>query len=320
MFTIHKLALWRGAASLGLCAALVVSSACSGDAPASAPHNQPDRIVNPAYLDPGAREGLQSFGRALDRELQDASGTPRMVSETQVGGRSRRLHPTEVRDQVRSILSAKPTTFAIPFETEEPLSITGMSLVWVDGNRMRFASITTANKPPPITFITTANRQMSMVSRTGSIGPTMWTRFDSVRVVSHPSSTYYHEWSSHTFTSGCNYAGSLMSGHRAYWPSNAPPGIFQVGAAASVGSAVTSFPCPVPTPPPPPIHDGDPLCDDDSYCPPGNSGGGGYNGGEGRVLPTGYGGGIRTFCWVTDWYVNGVYVETVVDYCWSEPG
>jgi hypothetical protein len=30
-------------------------------------------------------------------------------------------------------------------------------------------------------------------------------------------------------------------------------------------------------------------------------------------------GGLKTVCLVTDWYENGVYIETTIDRCWSEP-
>lgn len=219
---------------------------------------------------------------------------------------------------------AGPTTFGNPIFAGA-LQISGVgSAVTVSSGRFDFATYTLINKPDVAEFTHTGTQQVSLVN--GNVRVPIWSN-TSTHVQQISGGMGRTQWPPFTPSNGCHFAALLTSQHKVVWPigSSVPGFIASVRSSFSNGANELWRSCTTPPPPPGPAPAPDsPFCDDPSGagCDTGGGGGGGgtgpYSGGPveremGRV------GGLKTVCLVTDWFENGVYIETTVDRCWSEP-
>lgn len=116
---------------------------------------------------------------------------------------------------------------------------------------------------------------------------------------------------------GCHFLASNTTAHRVIWPWGfIVPGFVTERANTNTGGTnEIRRPCAPPPPPP-----SDPYCDDPSGdgCSSTGTATGPQSGGV-VTREMGRSGGYKTVCYVTDWFENGVYVETTIDRCWTEP-
>ncbi len=311
--------------SIHLLAGLVLAGCSSDAAPPTSPLSNPPRTEGPTTS--GSYQSLATILKELDHVAAVAPPTSIMRSSLEVDGRTREW--TGI-DSIRSVLSrAAPSaqvgqttrheSFAIPADGTDSLRIVQpMSILLTEPSRFRFLSYTSINKQSMARFTFSGSRSVSAVF--GGSSMPVWTD-QGTRTASEADGDAFVEWPDFQLSSGCEFSATMSTRHQAMWPWGfIIPGFVPIsapemstGASGSLKRDCSGAPAPPPAPPEP----ASPCLDPDLVgC---EEHGGGSGGSSNTVLrELGRSIGSKVVCWVTDWYENGVYVDTTVHSCWIE--
>lgn len=265
--------------------------------------------------------------RGLEREASTRGADSRARAVMRINGVEREVvGPLAIRDAVVSSMqrarqsdavgSGKFSTFNVPMNGDKSLYITGVaSFVLASPTKFQFTSVTYINQKTNAQYTFNSDRTVNAIS--GGASMPIWSE-SGTQVRSDINGNSAVAWPDFYLSGGCQFSASNSTGHSVVWPWGfvVPGGIIERASDRSGGSNSVSRSCAPSTPPPP----SEPLCEENvSGCPTGESGGSGRTTGGAVVREIGRSGGYKTVCYVTDWYENGVYVETTIDRCWSEP-
>lgn len=264
--------------------------------------------------------------RGLERESSTRGVDSRARAVMRFDGVEREVvGPLAIRDALVSsmqrshlgddVTSGKFSTFNVPMDGEKSLYITGVgSFVLASPTKFQFTSVTYINKNTNAQFTFNSDRTVYAISGGASIP--IWSA-SGTQVRSDINGNSAVAWPDFNLSGGCQFSASNSTGHSVAWPWGfvVPGVIVEHASDRSGGSNAVSRSCAPSTPPP-----SEPLCEENvAGCPTGGSGGSGRTTGGAVVREIGRSGGYKTVCYVTDWYENGVYVETTIDRCWTEP-
>lgn len=297
---------------------LLAACADSPSGVAASRQPDPDGAPVPAVVQANTAP-LEALSR--DLEAQAARGEDvALVADLQLRGANRRvIGALAIRNALRE--SALPAstgtdhgTFAIPYEDPDTLTIPAVaSLVLTYDSRFGFKSYTRINQ------LTSARFQFDMTRTISSRNVTVSTESGS-QVVSRAGGDASVTWPDFIITSGCEFTAALSTTHHITWPwgTIVPSWKLRRVSMATGGTGTIVRDCEG-APPPPPTPGT--MCDDPTGAGcnvPAGGGVGSVTGGFYGQREVGRSGGYKTVCDVTDWYENGVYVETTIDRCWSE--
>jgi hypothetical protein len=217
---------------------------------------------------------------------------------------------------------AGPTTFGVPIYAGDWQLVSKGSLVTVASGRFDFSTFSIIDRSETAEFFHSGTQQVSLIL--AGVAQPLWSS-TGTHVQRAPGGGGTTHWPSFTPSNGCHFAATLASQHRVLWPAgDYVPGFVSTTKSGTSGARnELRRSCTPPPPPPGPAPGSDsPICDDPSGagCDDGGNGSGSrpYTGGS-VEREMGRTGGLKTVCLVTDWYENGVYIETTIDRCWSEP-
>lgn len=254
--------------------------------------------------------GADSRARAvmrLDGVEREVVG-PLAIRDALVSSMQRSRHADAARD-------GKFSTFSVPLD-DKKLYITGVaSFVLASPAKFQFTSVTYINQTTNAQYTFNSDRAVYAISSGASTQ--IWSE-SGTQVRSDINGNSAVAWPDFNLSGGCQFSASNTTGHSVAWPWGfVVSGVsIERASARSGGSNAISRSCGPSTPPPP----SESLCEENiSGCPTGGSGGTGRTTGGAVAQEIGRSGGYKTVCYVTDWYENGVYVETTVDRCWTEP-
>lgn len=311
--------------------ALAVLSACNDmPAPTAASdigpgHAQPTTRALQADSSHDSRSILRIFEEALDRDPGQFASASRSQSWTlrQDGAKAMRSASDLLQVFRRQGTALGHATLGLLADGGTPLSIMAIAIVQPYLNHLHFISSSQVNRTDQVLHSMVGARSVSALED-GYPAVELFRTTDSVSFYASGGIASY-AWDEFKATSGCSFLGTLWTKNSARWPANGyvPSGIVTTVRDNAGGDARLTRTCTPPTTPPPPTSS-EPLCDDAvaTNCPTPNPGGATGGSGEysGPPVPRdmGYTGKWKIVCEVTDWYVNGVFVETVVDRCWKE--
>jgi len=291
-------------------------------------------LVEPPALPAEGRDALRPVTTAstmgatlqlLDREIIDFGSGSRYSGYSLVDGvRTTRVGAAAARDALAQAVALaaatpqqSPKHLSVAADAADPFRIVlPMSVVTVGGDSIAFSTVTTINKDGIADYAHAGNRQVSVLTH-GAVTP-IW-REHSTAWLRSTDRAGVTRWPTFHATSGCHFIGTLGSSHEVVWPGGTAPGLISTRVVAASGASNELFRAcydPAPTPPP------NPYCDDPDAIDCGKGGSAGsqppYSGGA-TTREVGRSGSNKTVCIVTDWYENGVYIETTFDRCWTEP-
>jgi hypothetical protein len=268
-------------------------------------------------LDEERRRGSESrlTGDATIDGAQVALSGPAAMHAALVTAVTRESTPS-LRDQ------SGPTTFGSPIYAGDWQLVSKGSLVTVSNGRFDFSTFSVIDRSETAEFSHSGTQQVSLILD-GAAQP-LWSS-TSTHVQRTSGGGVSTSWPSFTPSNGCHFAATLASQHRVLWPAgDYVPGFVSSTRSGTSGARneIRRSCTPPPPPPGPAPGPGNPYCDDPAGAGCDSNGGGGgtgpYTGGA-VEREMGRTGGLKTVCLVTDWYENGVYIETTIDRCWSEP-
>ncbi|MBK8060877.1 MAG: hypothetical protein IPK33_24210 [Gemmatimonadetes bacterium] len=315
-------AAWRTRTSLARLSVSMLSllAACADSPSGVAASRQPgpDGASVPAVVRTNTAP-LEALSRDLEAQAA-RDGDVALVADLQVGGANRRVvGALAIRNALRE--TAVPIsnvsdrgTFAIPYEDQDTLRIAAAaSLVLMYDSRFGFKSYTRINQ------LTSARFQFDMTRTISSRNVTVSSESGS-QVVSRTGGDASVTWPDFIISSGCEFMATLSTTHHITWPwgTIVPSWRLRRVTTTTGGTGTIVRDCDG-APPPPPTPGT--LCDDPTGAGcnvPAGGGIGGITGGFHGQREVGRSGGYKTVCDVTDWYENGVYIETTIDRCWTE--
>ncbi|MCC6927809.1 MAG: hypothetical protein IT359_02350 [Gemmatimonadaceae bacterium] len=212
-------------------------------------------------------------------------------------------------------------THALVDDQQERIRITNAaSIVLVNGSKFMYTSVTFTNKNTNKLFTFSGQRTVS--ARVGGAVMPIWSQ-SGTQTFADTAYSKTAVWDDFSVSTGCHFTSSNSTDHAVEWPWGlfVPPGLKQTATDHSGGSNEINRNCAPVAPPPAPPPPSGPLCDDPdgSGCSGGGTTGSPAYGVGGGAKEVGRGGGYKTVCDVTDWYENGVFIETTIDRCWTEP-
>lgn len=274
------------------------------------------------------RRSLDDLERDLGTRLAssrawtvDATGAVRQLTAAQLRDelhapiqRARRLQRQGATD------SSQHDAFASPIYSDAKLSIGVYAVVKAEGSHFHFYSMSQVNRTDRVFHRMRGTNSVVAVGENGA-QQQVYSKTDSVSF--HATGGFAsHAWDEFVVTGGCSFLGTASANNEAHWPATGyvPQGVVEVASGSGGGSDTMWKSCSKPTsaPPPPPSE---PLCDDDTSATcetPGSGKAPPYSGGR-MVREIGHTTRHKIWCEVTDWYENGVYIETTINYCWTEP-
>ncbi len=295
---------------------LVLSSACS-DSPTAAP-----RVSSDSAARAGTAANRALTARVIGDLEHRTSGRNRVVESVTVAtsdGRKETLDLTTLAGRLRGSLQSGAAPLIA--DDSDPLQITGASYVYFpDDHTMRSGATTISNK----TGLTSYTHNSTVMLSTGSGLLLRTDKYSETKSVY--GGIFTSTWPDITLTGGCAWNGAETTDHLAKYPGGtigAPQIITNRATAASASQASLIVASCRPTRVDTVKAPDSPPCEDMSTCTaPG--GGGGPPGGQPlpHEITISSGGALTpktvTVCYVTDWFVNGAWVETVVDFCRQE--
>lgn len=307
--------------SLTLASAACGSDTTAATAPAPSRSSAPSAAATPTYQ---SRHALLT---QLDRAAAHAPASSRSQSVQIIDGREQRL---DGLDAIRRALRrtgqghhvgaalGRYESFGIPADEPDSLRmVRPMSIVLTEPSRFRFLSYTDINKLGAARFTFSGGR--SVHALVGQAAMLVWSDQGTVTTTEADGDSSV-EWPSFQISSGCKFSGSMNTRHEAVWPWGfLIPGFLPRHAdpISTGGNGELQRDCSgaaVPPAPPPPES----QCIDPALAGCENGNGGSGRSGATQQREVGRSGGSKTVCWVTDWYENGVFVETTYDACWTE--
>jgi len=302
-------------------------AACSNDG--GAPTSSQVQAPRIASASPArSHQSLAAVLREIDRSAARAPAGHVVRSTIVAGGRAHEL--TGIAAIRAALEKSRPVTaspssgdghqsFAIPANDDDSLKIVHpMSILLTEPSRFRFLSYTSINKTGTARFTFSGSRSVHAI--VGSTASLVWTD-QGTRTVQEADGDAFVEWPNFQLSSGCRFSATMNTRHESLWPWGfVIPGFVPVAAAPQATGAsgdlrrdCSGAPAPPPAPSPPESGCLDPSL---AGCE-GGSGGSGRSGAS-QAREVGRSGGSKTVCWVTDWYQDGVYLETTYNYCWTE--
>lgn len=273
----------------------------------------------------GSNSILRIFEEALDRDPGQFASASTSQSWTlrPDGTRSPRSASELLQVFQRKGHTLWNSTLGLLADGDTPLVLLAVAIVQAYQNHLHFISSSRVNRTD-IVFHSMVGTRTVTTADEGAPHVELFRITDSVGF--HASGGIAsHAWDEFKATSGCSsFLGTLYTNNVVHWPANGyvPKAIVKTASDNAGGDALLRRTCTPPASPPPTSTE--PLCDDvvATNCPTTNPGGATGGSGEysGPPVPRdmGYTGKWKIVCEVTDWYVNGVFVETVVDRCWKE--
>jgi len=271
---------------------------------------------------------LRNILRAVEAEALNAGSDSRNRAQVVANGETRDLvGAAAVRDFLSTAIAsgssnidpANRLTYGMVDDQQDHIRITNAaSLVLVNGSTFEFTSVTFTNKGTLKQFTFSGERTVNASVAGGLVR--LW-RESGTQTFTDTAFSKTAVWNSFSVSAGCHFVATNSTDHGVAWPWGfiVPGFLVKRPTARTAGTNEILRNCEplAPTTSPPT----GPACDDPSgsgCVGSGATGVGSYGvGGEKREI--GRGGGYRTLCDVTDWYENGVYVETTLDRCWTEP-
>lgn len=313
--------------SLLLFACLTWFAACTSDvgAPTASLADIPRTRAAPPT---GAYHSIGTILRELEAVAESTTSASLMRSTVVHEGREQELRGIlAIRTAVRrahqanapDLASTGHESFAIPADDSDSLRIVfPMSILLTEPSRFRFLSYTSINKLGMARFSFSGSR--TVLASSGHASTLVWTD-QGTRTVTESDGDAVVEWPDFLISSGCDFLGTMNTRHDATWPWGfvIPGFVPRVAPFATTGASsplhrdCSGDAAPPPPPPPSPSDCIDPAL---AGCEGGNGGSG--RSGATQQREVGRSGGSKTVCWVTDWYENGAYLETTIDYCWTE--
>lgn len=318
-------------AGLALCA--LVSLAACNDIPTPtaagsiAPRTRrPESATLPTTSSHDARSILQILEETIDRDAGRFASSPGSRSWTVRPDGAASMKSASELQQVfgRQGAAQRLATLGLLADMDSQLSIRAYAIVQPYQNHLHFISTSVVNRTDQVFHSMVGTRSVAAL-RPGYGAIELFRTTDSVGF-SASGGIASHAWDEFKATGGCSYVGTLYTRNYAHWPNNGyVPKVIVSSArdqAGGTGDLIRTCTPPAGAPPP---SSSEPLCDDDlaGNCPSVSPGGAtGGSGGEYAGPPVtrdmGYSGKWKLVCEVTDWYENGVFVETVVNRCWKE--
>lgn len=323
-----------GVAAAMLAVIAVASIAACADAP-SAIHSEGSRTLPPRDRPESPAQAPAVVARLLEqlqRPESTSEYTSRMRATVAINGATQTLDGSRaIVEALHPLLAARigdqqttgsQTTSAssVPTDGESvPLRIhMPASFVIPYASKFMFTSVTLINQTTTARFRFSAKREASAFFAGGH----------GIKVLSDSAQKTTVEtggigsvaWDDLVLSGGCRFGATINTVHDVDWPWTfvVPGGVMQSVRGQSVGANEMQRTCAPHTPPPaldenPCLDPDEPGCD----ASPPAVGVVRTGGGTARVEMARHQD-RKTVCLVTDWYENGVYVETTIDGCWTE--